>query len=274
VAKVAFDPRKENWHPSVLPGLIVLVTTVDARGEPNLAPKSWVTMAAFGGPVVAFGCTEEHLTLRNVEDTGEFVVNVPSEGLADRVWQLIRHHGPERIRRSGLTLAPAREVRPPVVEECRAHLECTLVEISRFGAEAFVFGRVVAAAIDDECLTGTPEEQYFRLRPLFFLEGGTYGSIDAAKHVGREWPTEQTFFVVELGPHGDGAVTDHAAFLRRLRDDGRLLVAGPYEGDDGGPGGMYVVSAGSAAAADSLAREDPLVAAGAGFTVRRWRRTF
>ncbi len=270
MTKVAFDPQKQNWHPSVLPGQIVLVTTVDERGEPNVAPKSWVTMAAFDGPVVAFGCTEEHLTLRNVEDTGEFVVNVPSEHMADLIWQLVRHHGEDRIRTSGLTMYPAQEVRPPVVEECRAHLECRLERVERFGAEAFVFGRVVAAAIDGECLEGTPEEQYFRLRPVFFLEGGTYGSIDTAKHVGRDRPTEQPLFVIEVGAHGFPDAAEHVAFLRSLRDDGRLLAAGPYEP----AGGMYIVSAESPEEAEALACEDPFVRAGATFTVRRWTRTF
>jgi flavin reductase (DIM6/NTAB) family NADH-FMN oxidoreductase RutF/uncharacterized protein YciI len=275
MAKVAFDPQKENWHPSVLPGQIVLVTTIDARGEPNVAPKSWVTMAAFGGPVVAFGCTEEHLTLRNVEETGEFVINVPSEPLADTIWELIRRHGADRIRGSGLQLCPAWEVRPPLVEQCPAHLECRLEEVKRFGSEAFVFGRVVAASIDGTCLEGTPEEQYFRLRPLFFLEGSTYGSIDSAKHVGRDHPTDQELFVVEIGPHGSDGVEEHVAYLRRVRDSGRLLLAGPYERDGGsGPSGMYIVSADSAGDAERLAADDPLVHAGAAFTVRRWTRTF
>jgi uncharacterized protein YciI len=165
-------------------------------------------------------------------------------------------------------------VSPPVVEECRAHLECTLEQVTQFGAEALVFGRVVAAAIDEACVRGSSEEQYFRLRPLFFLEGGTYGSIDAAKHVGRPWPTDQQLFLVEIGPYRGGSVEAHVAFLQRLRGDGRLLVAGPYEHADDEPSGMYVLSADSAAEAERLARSDPFVQAGASFTVRRWTRRF
>jgi flavin reductase (DIM6/NTAB) family NADH-FMN oxidoreductase RutF len=172
VAKVAFDPHKQNWHPSVLPGQIVLVTTVDERGEPNVAPKSWVTMAAFDGPVVAFGCTEEHLTLRNVEDTGEFVVNVPSEHMADLIWQLVRHHGEDRIRTSGLTMYPAQEVRPPVVEECRAHLECRLERVERFGAEAFVFGQSSRPRSTWSVSKARPRSSTSGCGPCSFSKGG------------------------------------------------------------------------------------------------------
>ncbi|HVB42294.1 MAG TPA: hypothetical protein VNF47_06235 [Streptosporangiaceae bacterium] len=48
-AKIAFPADKADWHPSVLPGPIVLVSTVDKRGEPNIAPKSWISMMAFRG---------------------------------------------------------------------------------------------------------------------------------------------------------------------------------------------------------------------------------
>lgn len=181
--KVALDPDKHAWHPSLLPGQIVLVSTVSPDGAPNVAPKSWVTMAAFAGPVVAFGCTEEHLTLRNAEATGEFVLNAVDESLAARVWELPRWHGEERIRRSGLTLEPARRVRPPLVAECRAHLECVLDDVKRWGAEALVFGRIVAASIEEECLAGPLAEQYARLGPVFFLEEGVYAPLATPRRV-------------------------------------------------------------------------------------------
>lgn len=182
-AKVPFAVEKRDWHPSVLPGQVVLVTTVDHDGNPNVAPKSWITMVAFRGPILAFGCSTDHATFRNAEATGEFVVNLPPDTLADRVWALPRWHGAERIERSGLTLLPAQAVAPPLVAECRAHLECELDDVKRYGEEVVVFGRIVAASIDADCLDGDFEEQYRRLRPFFFLENGTYAALDGARRV-------------------------------------------------------------------------------------------
>ena len=184
-AKVPFDPDKRTWQPSVLPGQIVLVSTVDGRGRPNVAPKSWLSPAAFAGPIVAFGCTDAHATLRNAEAQGEFVVNVVPAELADTVWAMADDHGAERLARSGLALVPARRVAPPLVAQCTAHLECVLEEVRRFGPEAFVFGRVVAASIDADCLAGEPAERYRRLRPVFFLEPGWYAPLGEARPVAR-----------------------------------------------------------------------------------------
>lgn len=277
--KVAFPADKADWHPSVLPGPVVLVSTVDPQGEPNIAPKSWISMMAFRGPVLAFGCHRAHATARNAEAAGEFVVNIPPEALAERIWAMPASHGAERIRRSGLTLLPARRVAAPLIAECKAHLECKFEDVTRIGAEVVVFGRVVAASIDADCLGSSLADQYFRLRPLFFLEEGVYGTIDTAKRVAAASPAQQPLAVVELYPApgrpDDGAAADaHMAFLRSLRDSGVLMMAGPYQdGDSARPAGMYVLAVPEDQARE-IAEADPLIRAGARCAVRRWTRTF
>jgi flavin reductase (DIM6/NTAB) family NADH-FMN oxidoreductase RutF len=119
-AKVAFPADKASWHPSVLPGPIVLVSTVDAQGGPNIAPKSFISMMAFGGPVLAFGgpvlafgCHRSHATARNAKTAGEFVVNFPPEALAERIWAMPGSHGPSGSRARACRCCPrARWHRP------------------------------------------------------------------------------------------------------------------------------------------------------------------
>jgi flavin reductase (DIM6/NTAB) family NADH-FMN oxidoreductase RutF/uncharacterized protein YciI len=278
-AKIAFPADKADWHPSVLPGPIVLVSTVDARGEPNIAPKSWISMMAFHGPVLAFGCHRSHATARNAETAGEFVVNIPPEALAERIWAMPASHGAERIARAGLTLLPARQVAPPLIGECRAHLECTLKSVTRLGVEVVVFGTIVAASIDEDCAASCLADQYFRLRPVFFLEKGVYGSIDTAKRIGAACPAQQSLTVVELyDPPGDQDVEAHLAYLRSLQDSGVLLMAGPYDGwreepDRSRPTGMIILAVPEDKARE-IAETDPLVRGGARYVTRRWNRTF
>jgi flavin reductase (DIM6/NTAB) family NADH-FMN oxidoreductase RutF len=183
--KVALPLDKRDWHPSMLAGQIVLVSTVDAEGRQNVAPKSWVTMVAFEGPVVAFGCNVTHRTYQNAVETGEFVVNALPESLVERAWKLSDLHGAERLRECGLTPAPAQKVNAPLVAECPAHLECEVEDVKRWGDEVFVFGRVVAASMDEECLAGELAEQYERLAPVFFLEAGTYAGLTRPRRQSR-----------------------------------------------------------------------------------------
>ncbi len=172
--KVALPLDKRAWHPSPLLGQIVLVSTVDADGRPNVAPKSWVTMAAFAGPVVAFGCNVGHTTYRNVAATEEFVVNVLPVSLAALAWELSDLHSAERRSAARITLVAAEIVKPPLVAECTAHLECVLDGFREYGEEVMIFGRVVA---------GSAEESYESLAPAFFLEDGVYAGLGEPRRV-------------------------------------------------------------------------------------------
>jgi flavin reductase (DIM6/NTAB) family NADH-FMN oxidoreductase RutF len=288
--KLPLPLDKASWRPSILPGQIVVVSTVNVQGEPNLAPKSWITMAALAGPVIAFGCNVQHATYRNIVATSAFVVNVPAEPSAERIWLLIRFHGTERLWHSGFTFQPAQKVRPPIVAECCAHLECELESVKMYGDEVVIFGTIVAASIDAACQTGDPANQYFALRPIFFLEDNTYGSIDTAKRIDRLCPAEHHCFVVQIAAPDDfdahaALRQEHAQFLRDLRATGRLLMAGTFT-DDAGAGEianddapsngneLYLVGALSFDEAVALAARDPLVRAGARYTVQAWTRTF
>ena len=216
----------------------------------------------------------------NAEATGEFVLNLPGEDLVNQVWKMVVWHGADRIRSSGLTLMSAAEVRPPLIRECRAHLECRLEDTRRYGNEAVLFGRIVAGSIDPGCLAATVAEQYFRLRPIFFLEEGIYGTIETARRVGAPHPTQQTLYVVELAGIGaDAPMSEHIRFLQQLHRASILAMAGPFSNTDGDPGEaaaaeMYALCVDSVTAAASVAGDDPLVRAGATYAVRRWTRTF
>jgi uncharacterized protein YciI len=48
--------------------------------------------------------------------------------------------------------------------------------------------------------------------------------------------------------------------MRRLRDEGRLVLGGPFLDEESG--GLAVIEAGSLEEADALAREDPSIASG------------
>lgn len=169
---------KHDWHPSPLPGQIVLVSTFDTDRTLDVAAKSWVSMAAFNGPIIGFGCNESHQTSRNIVANGEFVINIPDTRLASTVWDTLATHGAERVARSGLTFRPATVVDVPVVADCVAHLECRHSHTATFDdGEVFIFGTIVAASIDARCVTDNATVCYHRLDPLFFLENQLYAPL-------------------------------------------------------------------------------------------------
>lgn len=165
------DPAELPWQQVyrrlvevVVPRPIALVSTVDAEGRPNLAPFSFFTVVSANPPYLAFspqrvGRTGERKdTLRNVESTGQFVVAVVTEAIAGRVNACAARlpHGESEFAHSGLTPAPARLVRPPLVAESPVNLECELVEVRTYGEHggggSLVVGRIRLLHLDHSVL--------------------------------------------------------------------------------------------------------------------------
>ncbi|HVJ09146.1 MAG TPA: flavin reductase family protein [Acidisarcina sp.] len=143
---LTFDPA--NYAPqdiyklmvgSIVPRPIAFVSTVDANGVGNLAPFSFFTAASANPPVVCFcpmlrrvGPPEKD-TLRNVEATREFVVNIVSEEFAERM-NLCSAEVPPEVNEfdiSGLTPLASELVRPPRVAESHVQMECRLLQVVR-----------------------------------------------------------------------------------------------------------------------------------------------
>ena len=147
----------------VVPRPIALVSTIDRNGVVNLAPFSAFNLVGANPPAVLFcpalrvpGSSDASShsdlrkdTLRNVEGTGEFVVNVVNEAIAAAVNDTAAEVPPEvnEFQLAGLTAIASEAVRPPRVAESPAQMECKLLQViyvSRApGAGVIVLGEVV-----------------------------------------------------------------------------------------------------------------------------------
>src|SRR5678816_4223351 len=139
--KVDLPVDKEKWHPSLLAGPIVLISTRSNLGDPHAASKSWLTMVCSRPPMLAFCCKLSHRTAINVLETREWVMNIPGEELAPRVWaagdsvSAAAAEGPEV---GGWTWAQSSVISAPRIQECRAHIECVLDSTKRFNADEMI----------------------------------------------------------------------------------------------------------------------------------------
>ena len=155
----------------IVPRPVALVSTVDRDGVPNAAPFSFFSGVGSNPPTVLFcpslRSSGDHRkdTLRNVEQTGEFVINIVSSAIAAAANATAADVGPEvdEFQLSGLTPIPSEVVRPPRVAESPAQMECKLLEIvftkQAPGAGVIVLGEIVRLHIRADL------EQNFRIDP-------------------------------------------------------------------------------------------------------------
>ena len=103
-------------------------------------------------------------TLRNVEATGEFAVNLATWDLREQMNATSAHVGPEvdEFELAGLAKAPCRMIAPSRVAASPACLECRLFQLvplpddAGHAAEHMVIGRVVGIHIDDRYIQRRP----------------------------------------------------------------------------------------------------------------------
>ncbi len=156
----------------IVPRPIALVSTVDRAGMANLAPFSFFSGVGSNPPTVLF-CPALRVTsepgagyrpemrkdtLRNVEETGEFTINVVDEAMAMAANATAADVPPDvdEFELGGLTPAASVVVRPSRVAESPAQMECRLLQViytSRApGGGVIVLGEVVRFHLREDLL--------------------------------------------------------------------------------------------------------------------------
>ena len=176
--KVPYPIDKHQWSPSLIPGPVVLISTYNKDKEPNVAPKSWLSMISFTPPILMFSGTKGNTTEDNIMQTGCFAVNFVDSSLAETVFGCLQWHGRERIEKCAFELADASVIDAPLISNCRAHLECRLTDTKEVGSGFVIFGEIVAASIWDEIMKADPGERYDLLDQVMFLEDGVWGRVE------------------------------------------------------------------------------------------------
>ncbi len=177
--KVDFPIDKHLWHPSPVPGIIVIISTYGSNGEPNIAPKSWFQMISMNPPIVMFaGGNPGNTTEKNVIETKCFAINFVHSSIAGKVFECVNWHGRERIEKTEFKLVGAARINAPLVDDCPAHLECVLHSSQIIGGGLVVFGEIIHASMRENIMNADPETRYKLLDQILFLENGVFAGIN------------------------------------------------------------------------------------------------
>jgi len=169
---------------TVLPRPIAWVSTMDGQRRLNLAPFSYFNgvcntpltlMFSVGLPSTG----EKKDTLRNIEETGEFVINLPNEETVEQMNLSATElpYGESEFEWAGVTSEPSQSIRVPRVAEAPVAFECTLNQIVTIsdqpGGGSAIFGEVQHIYIRDDIYV----DSYVLLdvlKPVGRMSGNTY----------------------------------------------------------------------------------------------------
>ena len=174
LAKIAIQDAYKLLISTVVPRPIALATTVDKTGRVNAAPFSFFNAVSSDPPVVVLGINGAGPggaaykdTERNIRDSGEFVVNLVDETIAERMNVCAVDFPTEigELEIAGLHSAPSVGVRPPRIAEAPVSFECLRITGLSLGSQSTLeVGRVIHIHIRDGLVD--PERFYVQTDKL------------------------------------------------------------------------------------------------------------
>lgn len=185
----------------VAPRPIGWISTCSNEGLLNLAPYSFFNAFNYDPPIIGFSSTAWKDSVKNASETREFVWNLVSYELRDRMNTTAAAVAEDvnEFDLAGLTQLPSALVRAPRVGEARVTMECRVIDIIRYksidGVELegrLVLGQVVAVHID-KTLLQNGVFQTALAQPIMRCGGvGDYARISADSMFNMPRPSSAT----------------------------------------------------------------------------------
>lgn len=163
------DLNKRDIHEllvsAIIPRPIAFVSTIGEDGVFNLAAFSYFAPLCNIPAIIGLGISRvrdgrKKDTLKNIEFSKDFVVNVVTENLAEAMNQASAEYPSniDEFKEVGLTPSKADLVKSPLVAESPINMECKLVQIIEFGESPtgshLVIGEVVLVHMKEELWVG------------------------------------------------------------------------------------------------------------------------
>ncbi len=190
------DPDIQNFKDnyklmigSILPRPIAFISTISKNGIHNLAAYSFFNGVTSKPPTICFAPNRKGTdgskkdTLVNIEETGEFVVNIVTEEIVKPMNDTAPEFPPDvsEFEEVGLTPIDSTIVKTPRVQESPINLECKLLQVIEIGpAEPgggfLVIGEIVLFHIQDNLLENGRIDTGL-LNPIGRLAGTEYTTL-------------------------------------------------------------------------------------------------
>ena len=168
----------------IVPRPIAFVSTIGEDGVFNVAPFSCFALICMKPVLLCVSISwkrdgQKKDTLKNIEFSKDFIVNIVDETLAEAMNQASAEYpsNVDEFKEVGLTPVKGDIVKAPMVAESPVNMECRLAQILEFGEAprktSFIIGEVLRVHIKDE-LYVSGEIPIYKLRAIGRLGADLY----------------------------------------------------------------------------------------------------
>lgn len=178
-ASVKRDIPVEQAYRLIACGPVTLVTSFH-RGNMNVMTASWLTPVSYRPVLIGLSVHQATLTHELIKKSSEFAINIPNRDLLRQVkfCGSVSGRDQDKLKATGLHEEGPHVVRPVLIAECIAHIECAVVEAVTPGDHTLFIAQVVDAQAESEAF----DEMYLLrerdLKPLHHLGGESYSLLE------------------------------------------------------------------------------------------------
>ncbi len=193
LSELSASLRQQWLQHAIAPRPIALVSSINKKGEVNLAPFSFFNMVSTEPPLVIFSPNRrlrdnstKH-TLDNLTETREVVIHIVTYDMVQQVSLASCEYpaGIDEFVKAGFTKEPSTQVAPPMVMESPVKLECRIINVQALGkaggSGTLVIAEVLCMHISEAILnTEASMIDPHKLSPVARLGGDWYCRVDTA----------------------------------------------------------------------------------------------
>ncbi len=166
---------KELFKGSILFGPVpaVLVTTIDAEGNPNVFTVGWTGVACSHPPLVTIAVRKERLSHENISATGEFVINLTTKEMAKMTDFCGCRSGRkvDKIKHFDMELESGTDVAVPSLKKSPVALECKVRSVTELGSHDLFVAEIVRNKVESSLIDKNGTIQLGQAELLAYCHG-------------------------------------------------------------------------------------------------------
>jgi flavin reductase (DIM6/NTAB) family NADH-FMN oxidoreductase RutF len=152
---------------------VVLLSCWGRESKPNAITIAWTGVLCSDPPIVYAAIRPSRYTHSLLKVNGDFVINLPPEGLVREVdlCGVVSGREEDKLALCGLTAEPAERVNAPLISECPVNLECRVRNTMPLGAHEVFIADVVGLLVDEDKVVGTDRVADDLFSPIVYATG-------------------------------------------------------------------------------------------------------
>lgn len=158
-----------DWVRVLYPMHTFLITSTGEKGT-NVFTVDWITVISRQPAILCVSVSPLRYSHKLIKKSSEFIVNVPSMELLEKVNKcgVLSGRDYDKFETLGLEKAPSKMLKTEIVKDCVAFLECKVIDARDYGDHTLFVGAVLASYAKKEF-----SDSY---KPIFHIRGSIYST--------------------------------------------------------------------------------------------------